>query len=485
MILIVGVFAGLSLACSAAAMSLPAPATKAWVNGLQVSIGLLLLSVTAATSLAEERARGSMDLILSTPLSTKQIVMGKWLGAYRVVPLLAILPTLVIASGAIRVHWLHSLLALLMIVYVLSAGAAITSLGLAMATVFPRLGRAVGVTVAIYVFVAAGFFALVTLLAGGARDRSLAMGSPFFWAGEMSFEASNQRGGAPVGWAVAWTIFCVWIAVQLLRFTLRQFDRRLGRVELPVARMPGSTRGARLLTKIYLCVLVATFVMSLSSSWAPVAVAFQFGLGVLFLAMTSALVSRRDEDDQAASDAVPPPNRVWPGVLWRWAKAHRAVLPVLVPALIVIMLQAPSEGFWGKLFVLSLYMLAVGAALISLGVVFAQTRMRRGWMIMTLTLAWGVLNLSWIVMQGALEGDLRGGALALGMGSPVIGVSSLAGSIIHVRGGPDEAIGWAFWWAIIYSLAALSLFRRVSVKSRGADAVVIPRTSLSQATTNG
>ena len=33
------------------------------MNGLQVGAGLLLLSVTAATSLAEERARGSLDLL--------------------------------------------------------------------------------------------------------------------------------------------------------------------------------------------------------------------------------------------------------------------------------------------------------------------------------------------------------------------------------------------------------------------------------------
>ena len=64
------------------------------VNGFQVAVGLLLLSVTAATSLAEERARGSLDLLLSTPLSTRQIVLGKWLGAFRVVPLLVILPAL-------------------------------------------------------------------------------------------------------------------------------------------------------------------------------------------------------------------------------------------------------------------------------------------------------------------------------------------------------------------------------------------------------
>jgi hypothetical protein len=153
--------------------------------------------------------------------------------------------------------------------------------------------------------------------------------------------------------------------------------------------------------------------------------------------------------------------------------------------LIVVLLHSPNEGFWIKLFVLSLYMLAVGGLFVSMAVVFAQARRRRGSTIMLLTVAWAVLNLGWIALQGALEGDLRGGVLALGMGSPVIGVSSVAGSIIHAPGRPDEAIGLAFWWAIIYSLAALSLFWRVRVQSRGDYAVMIPRTSLSQATTNG
>ena len=39
-----------------------------WVNALQVSIGLLFLSVTAATSLAEERVRGSLDVLMTTPM---------------------------------------------------------------------------------------------------------------------------------------------------------------------------------------------------------------------------------------------------------------------------------------------------------------------------------------------------------------------------------------------------------------------------------
>ena len=59
-----------------------------WVNGLQISVGLLILSVMAATALGEERTRGSLDVLLSTPFSARQLVLGKWLGTFRRVALL-------------------------------------------------------------------------------------------------------------------------------------------------------------------------------------------------------------------------------------------------------------------------------------------------------------------------------------------------------------------------------------------------------------
>ena len=62
------------------------------VNAWEVSIGLLLLSVSAATSLAEERDRGGLDVIMATPLETREIVWGKWWGTFAMVPRLAILP---------------------------------------------------------------------------------------------------------------------------------------------------------------------------------------------------------------------------------------------------------------------------------------------------------------------------------------------------------------------------------------------------------
>ena len=97
------------------------------INGLQVAAGLLLLSVSAATSLAEERQRGSLDVLMATPLSTRSIVWGKWWGAFRGVPPLLVLP--VVLTAALSSHtgrfWGVALMAALILAY----GAAITSLG--------------------------------------------------------------------------------------------------------------------------------------------------------------------------------------------------------------------------------------------------------------------------------------------------------------------------------------------------------------------
>ena len=62
-----------------------------WVNGSQIAIGLLILSVMAATALGEERMRGGLDVLLSTPFSARQLVLGKWLYTFRRVALPAIL----------------------------------------------------------------------------------------------------------------------------------------------------------------------------------------------------------------------------------------------------------------------------------------------------------------------------------------------------------------------------------------------------------
>ncbi len=100
----------------------------AQVNAWQVSIGLLLLSVSAATTLAEERDRGSMEVIMTTPLSAREIVWGKWWGTIAMVPRLAILPIWVGIGAAMVSGGGDGLI--LMIGLILAYAAAITSFGL-------------------------------------------------------------------------------------------------------------------------------------------------------------------------------------------------------------------------------------------------------------------------------------------------------------------------------------------------------------------
>jgi ABC-type transport system involved in multi-copper enzyme maturation permease subunit len=73
-----------------------------WISGLDgllyyllpAFFGLLVLSASAPTSLSEERQRGSLDVLMATPLSTRSIVVAKWLSVFRTVPWLAAGPAL-------------------------------------------------------------------------------------------------------------------------------------------------------------------------------------------------------------------------------------------------------------------------------------------------------------------------------------------------------------------------------------------------------
>ena len=121
------------------------------VNAANVTLGLLLLTISATASLAEERDRGSLDVILATPMSTATILWGKWLGTFAMVPRLAILPVWVtIALAIISGQWVEPF-ALIGLILAYSAFA--TGLGVALATWIPNLGRAIGTGVFLYMMV--------------------------------------------------------------------------------------------------------------------------------------------------------------------------------------------------------------------------------------------------------------------------------------------------------------------------------------------
>jgi ABC-type transport system involved in multi-copper enzyme maturation permease subunit len=208
------------------------------VNCVQVGAGLLLLSASASTSLAEERQRGSLDVLMATPLPTRAIVWGKWWGAFRAVPPLLILPAIV--TTTLTFYTGHFWGVALLMTLILSYGAAITSLGLALATWVPRMGRAVALTVGLYTFMSLAWVPLTfTLFGSGSGDHGIgvAAGSPLMGVGVYSLlladDGPQSEFISQTLWTIFWTIAYGGVAAALLLATLGTFNRCLGRIDPP------------------------------------------------------------------------------------------------------------------------------------------------------------------------------------------------------------------------------------------------------------
>jgi hypothetical protein len=129
------------------------------------------------------------------------------------------------------------------LLFVLACGAAVTGLGLALATWCARLGRAVALTVTAYLLVAVGWLFVGLWFRRGPDGEGLLMASPFFCAGQLAADlcrSGNMRGH--IEWAVFWTLAYGMAALAFLGAALATFNRCLGRVEVG---LPRARRGAR------------------------------------------------------------------------------------------------------------------------------------------------------------------------------------------------------------------------------------------------
>ncbi len=118
-----------------------------------------------------------------------------------------------------------------------------SSLGLAMATWCPRLGRAVGLTVSLYLLAAVGWCCAIAAIARGRGAEQLMMGSPFFWPGAVTDSVSRLSNNGTWAAAVIWTLVYALIALMLLAATLATFNRCLGRVSNRVFLLPHGAAG--------------------------------------------------------------------------------------------------------------------------------------------------------------------------------------------------------------------------------------------------
>jgi ABC-type transport system involved in multi-copper enzyme maturation permease subunit len=228
------------------------PSLAVMAIALEVLFGLLLVAASAPTSLAEERHRGSLDAVMTTPLPTWSIVWGKWWGTFRVVPILALGPGLLGFVVAFTPHHprpggmplgpslgigARGAAALVIFLVVLAHGAFLTSLGLALATWVKRQGRAAALEVVAYVLMTIGWPILMLVLFERAIDHSVLEGlvalSPVFAAADLA-ENLSFRNTAIVRMSLIFETFWLFLlsgwAIVLLLATWVTFDRRLGRV---------------------------------------------------------------------------------------------------------------------------------------------------------------------------------------------------------------------------------------------------------------
>jgi ABC-type transport system involved in multi-copper enzyme maturation permease subunit len=216
----------------------------AMLNGMQVSAGMLILVVSATTALAAERAAGGWDVLLATPIDSPAIVLGKWWAAFRMVPLMAI-PAGVSALAVATQSGRYAGVALVMGL-VLSYGAALSSLGLALSTWVAHSARAATLGVGAHLLVTVGWFFLIVVLTPGApgfRGPGLAAASPFCAVGFTTIATQLSRGGEwfeCIRWMVFWITTEFLVAAALLWATLATFDRCVGRISARGrARGPG------------------------------------------------------------------------------------------------------------------------------------------------------------------------------------------------------------------------------------------------------
>ena len=217
--------------------------------------------------------RGSLDVLLTTPLPTDRIVLAKWWGAYRVVPALALLPAIGCVFLAVgmpdvfpgfrrfgqaaapldlldRVAFVVLPLALLLV-----QGALVASIGLALATWSRRIGRAVALSVAAYGLVAFIGPVLLEIVPeilvelGFFQDYAAAefvvevIGSACPIVGQMTtFETATwppaqSRGAFYIGQVIV-ILATLALALVVLALTMATFNRCVGRVSERPRRAP-------------------------------------------------------------------------------------------------------------------------------------------------------------------------------------------------------------------------------------------------------
>jgi ABC-type transport system involved in multi-copper enzyme maturation permease subunit len=191
-------------------------------------MGIPLLLISASMALVEERARGSLDILLTTPITSRTVVLAKWWSVFRLTAQLLLFPLIVAVSLKRHVGLQWNML--LFPFYLTSACAMWTSVGLLLSTWTARIGRAVTSSVVLFTIFSLGLPIMSLSVLPRPFDVGFSVVSPFY--GTFYLLASMNWGDGPIvaAFALFWTIVQSILAAVLLFTTLRIFDRRIGRI---------------------------------------------------------------------------------------------------------------------------------------------------------------------------------------------------------------------------------------------------------------
>jgi hypothetical protein len=340
-----------------------------------------MLSAVAPMAMSEERQRGSLDLLAATALSTRTIVLGKWLGTLRRVALLAvgpgwmglalaasIKPPQMIPLGAMARYYeevsegVAFLAAGVLIATILAHGALIASVGLALATWIARQSRAIALSVGFAVLVGAGWPILIGVSPigraglGRAGPGMMCLSPVVAFTELVDVVASRHRyrSGDALWWITFWDVECLVLALGLLWLSVRTFDRCFGRIPERPRRVPVLSDVVVVLAGLLgvggLFGAIAAWIQRIRELM-PVSeigiVACTLGVVVGFYLIAALAASTRSRAGGAPA-AAPGPAAVLDGKWFaiRWWEAFRLVLLLAIgPALVALALATAPEVF--------------------------------------------------------------------------------------------------------------------------------------------
>ncbi len=215
--------------------------------GFFVGFQMLFIVLASVTSLADERSRGNLDILLATPVSTKEVVATKWRSAFRMVRSLLFLPMFIaiwIMAHRYRQGFsIEPFVFMLLMMHLLASGAFYTSLGLMLATRVRSFSRAIGVAVSIYVAMAIAWPILLEMFSVGENTVAILLlpaSTPVGCAAAMNVlvtGSTNDNDMLLVVGVAVWTLIYAVAAGVLYFITLRNFNRCMGRISERPARV--------------------------------------------------------------------------------------------------------------------------------------------------------------------------------------------------------------------------------------------------------